>query len=333
MSSLTLHKTCLKVQVLYERSIDIFGGMIWAKVLSMIFQSNATTWLGVAVDEVRHRYILDRGVFLRGETVRHYISCLGATHSALDELKSLSNNLVADPTLPFRRSCNGRFLFDFARREISRLEAQPFILSHDEDFVRFDSSSLREFDEISGDLQNNTAFQALLKLKLMIIQGVVTEPRKNLVESAHQSICTVFNLRTVTNSALLGQPALEGVHSDGVDHTMTTFLGSKNMTSDSAVTFIHDKREVNGTRWDSASSEHLLWKAQHRDFLDTLLIVDNERKHSLSPVYAVDEYEDATRDMLIFFTRKPTNSLHVTYPYDSRDAHKSMPLNLSIPLV
>ncbi|WP_394350839.1 2OG-Fe dioxygenase family protein [Elizabethkingia argenteiflava] len=42
-------------------------------------------------------------------------------------------------------------------------------------------------------------------------------------------------------------------------------------------------------------------KDQHWDFLHTLLIVDHERKHSLTPVKT--ETDIAIRDMLIFFTR------------------------------
>ncbi|KAJ5889083.1 hypothetical protein N7495_009124 [Penicillium taxi] len=124
--------------------------------------------------------------------------------------------------------------------------------------------------------------------------------------------CTLFNLRTVTNKDLVGEPALEGVHSDGVDFTMTTFLGSENMTSDSAVTFLHDMRAKNALRWDEVNPVHTMGSYQHRDFLDTLLFVDHERKHSLSPVHAVDPAWPATRDMLIFFTRKPVG-LYVIY--------------------
>lgn len=37
--------------------------------------------------------------------------------------------------------------------------------------------------------------------------------------------------------------------------------------------------------------------AQHSDFLDTVLIVDNERFHSLTPVRCVDESKRSTRDV------------------------------------
>ncbi len=283
-------------------------------------------WLSVQIDDLKQKYISNRYLFIKGEDVLRYITYLGATEPDIESLKVISKNLVSDPTLSFRKSRNGRFLLDFDIGKVSRLEFQPFILSHKEDFLRFDSDSLRSFDEIKNDLQLNTAFQALLYIKALLITGVETCARENLIESTNKKVCTIFNLRTVTNPTSLGHPALEGVHSDGVDHTMTTMLGASNMTQDSAITYIHDIRETNGTAWNRAKKEYAIGHVQHRQFLDTLLIADNERKHSLSPVYASMQNEEATRDMLIFFTRMPTNPSHNTHPYDSLNHHNTLPM-------
>lgn len=239
--------------------------------------NNLPTWICIELAQLRTRYIRDRFIFIEGHKLQGYLRCLGASDSDIASLQRVSENLQSDPTLPFRKSRNGRFLFDYHRSSISRLEYQPFVLSHDEDFVRFDSNKLRSFDEINDDLQLNTAFQALLCIKSMIINKVYIHPRKNLLPDRHRNVCTVFNLRTLTTPNLLGEPALEGVHSDGVEHTMTTLLGTKNMSSDSAVTFIHDAREDNGVSWDNAREYYLLGKVQHRHFLDTLLIMDSEK--------------------------------------------------------
>ncbi|TOO22426.1 2OG-Fe dioxygenase family protein, partial [Vibrio parahaemolyticus] len=127
-------------------------------------------------------------------------------------------------------------------------------------------------------------------------------------------VSTVFHLRTVTSPSLVGEPALEGVHTDGVDHTMTTLLGHKNMTDHSAKTFIHHMKEKNALKWHEADPTFILDEKQHLNFLDTLLICDNERKHSLTAVEASNPAKDATRDMLIFFTRKPALEGHVSFP-------------------
>src|SRR5204863_9254361 len=133
--------------------------------------------------------------------------------------------------------------------------------------VRHDSGQLRSFDEIQDDLQLNSALQALFALKFLVVHDVAVARRPCLDYNSDRWICTLFNIRTVTNAELLGEPALEGVHSDGVDHTMCTFLGSTNMTADSAVTLIHDMREGNAKRWNETDPQLLLGRERHRDFL------------------------------------------------------------------
>ncbi|HGH4748856.1 TPA: 2OG-Fe dioxygenase family protein [Serratia marcescens] len=282
------------------------------------------------LDEVKKAYQEHRSAFIPGATMQAILLALGARPEDFARLQQVSANLADDPTLPFRKSRNGRFCFDFDRAQIERLEFQPFVLSVEEDFIRYDSGKVRHFRGINDDLQLNTAFQALMKFKAYVIDGVSVTPRPRLNQEINKFVCTVFNLRTVTTPQMLGEPALEGVHSDGVDHTMTTFLGCDNMTDDSAKTFIHDMRETSGIKFDRARTEWILGEIQHRHFLDTLLIVDHERKHSLSPVEAQDKRRHSTRDMLIFFTRKPVEDGHVSFAYDSFKPHIEIPLSIDM---
>lgn len=204
------------------------------------------------LDEVKKAYQEHRSAFIPGATMQAILLALGARPEDFARLQQVSANLADDPTLPFRKSRNGRFCFDFDRARIERLEFQPFVLSVEEDFIRYDSGKVRHFRGINDDLQLNTAFQALMKFKAYVIDGVGVTPRPRLNQKINKFVCTVFNLRTVTTPQMLGEPALEGVHSDGVDHTMTTFLGCDNMTDDSAKTFIHDMRETSGIKFDRA---------------------------------------------------------------------------------
>ncbi|WAP57782.1 2OG-Fe dioxygenase family protein [Streptomyces sp. S465] len=265
--------------------------------------------------------------------MKELLTFLGASPEDVDKLRTASESLKDDPTLPFRKTQNGRFCLDSGSRRVSRLEFQPFVLSSEEDFVRHDSGELRRFHEIQNDLALNPALHALFALKFLLIHGMDTVHRPLLAYDSAQWICTLFNIRTTTDVSLLGEPALEGVHSDGVDHTMTTFLGCSNMTDDSATTFIHDMREKNAVRWNETSPELVVGTARHGDFLDTLLLVDHERKHSVSPVYTIDPDQPADRDMLIFFTRRPALKGHVSYPYDSMTAHRSLPMSADLPLL
>ncbi|KAF7592957.1 hypothetical protein BBP40_012193 [Aspergillus hancockii] len=279
---------------------------------------------------LREEFIKYRLIFVKGDRMIPILKVLGATDEDLEKMKHVSNGLRDDPTLPFRKSKNGRFCFDFEHSKLRRLEFQPFALSVEDDFVRHDSGQIRKFREVDEDLQGNTTLHALFVFKALVFHGVSFKQRPKLDYGTENFICTLFNLRTVTNKDLVGEPALEGVHSDGVDFTMTTYLGSENMTQDSAETFVHDIREQNALRWNQTNPEYSFGSHQHRDYLDTLLFVDHERKHSLSPVHAVDPEHPATRDMLIFFTRKPVVEGHISHPYDSLKSHQSLPLEIPL---
>lgn len=273
------------------------------------------------VASIQKDYIRDSCAFISSAKILELLSYLGISKSELNFLKIVSNNLPPDPTLKFRESRNGRFFHNNSQGFIYRTEFQPFVLSSSEDFIRHDSGQLRKFTGLSEDLTKNTAFQGLLRIKNLIINNVSIHPRPNLNYRTSDWVTTVFNLRTLTSWELLGEPALEGVHSDGVDHTMTTTLGYENMTDDSAITHIHSNEEKSGIGFNQTKKEYLLASMRHKDFLDTVLIKDNERKHSLSPVYQKNENELANRDMLIFFTRKPCVEGHVSFDYDSNEPH------------
>ncbi|TLD19127.1 hypothetical protein PspLS_09780 [Pyricularia sp. CBS 133598] len=282
--------------------------------------------------ELRDKYLEERNIFVDSRRMLPLLRALGARDEDFEALKLVSDNLYNDPTLPFRRSRNGRFCFDFGTSTVRRLEFQPFALSLEEDFKRHDSGQVRIFDEVQDELQLNTAFQALMVFKALICHGVPTVPRPQLNYESEKWVCTLFNLRTVTTPSMLGEPALEGVHTDGVDHTMTTYLGSRNMAPGSAVTHVHDMNETTGVKFSETKHELLRGRAHHCRFLDTLLVADNERKHSLSPVYAVDPEREATRDMLIFFTRRPVkrDTGHVSKDIDSFRPHAELPMEVPL---
>lgn len=278
--------------------------------------------------KLRERYLENRFIFVPHDEMENLLRGLGATDSDFAQLQLVSDHLYSDPTLPFRKSRNCRFCIDFDTNSIRRLEFQPFALSAEEDFKRYDSDTVRVFDEVQDELQLNVAFQGLMLFKALVINGIPTKPRPKMDYSGNKWVCTLFSVRTITNSQIRGEPALEGVHTDGVDHTMTTYLGSKNMTPDSAVTLLHEYAETTGIAFQETSPKHIYARAQHRRFLDTLVVVDAEFKHSLSPVYAVDEAKEATRDMLVFFTRKPVTGDHISAGIDSLNPHKELPMEV-----
>lgn len=282
------------------------------------------------IDEIKTRYRRDRAAFVKGEHLIEILSAFGSTPQSVAAFRNVSEGLPPDPTLEFRMARNGRFCLDTGAGKAYRTEFQPFILSSDEDFVRHDSGKVRKFAEINNETQLNPTFPALLVFKHLVIGDIEIVHRPGLDYDSDKWICTAFHTRTTTTAELTGEPALEGVHSDGVDHTMTMLLGCENMTEDSAVTRIHDMREHNATRWSDVNPELAIGSWKHRDFLDTILIVDHERKHSVSTIMRKDQTKSAQRDMLVLFTRKPALPGHVSHQYDSVAPHTTLPMAVDL---
>lgn len=283
-----------------------------------------------SLKEIKNNYKKDRYVFIEGKLMEKILIEFGATEHELLQLKSLGNNLNDDPTLAFRKSKNGRFCLDLENKLLSRLKFEPFILHKEEGFVRKDSDSLRKFHEIQNDLQYNLAFLALIKFKSYIIDDFDVSPRKNLVQNSLKWLSTIFHLRTITTSALIGEPAKEGVHSDGVEHSMSTFVYSSNITENSAISEVHYPEQKTGIKWNETNKNYVKATKQHKHFLDTLLIVDNELKHSVSNVDLLRKEKEGIRDMLIFFTRRPKDVLHPSAKYDTFEEHAELPLKFRL---
>jgi hypothetical protein len=284
------------------------------------------------ISEIKASYVRDRAAFVKGADLTRILYAFGSTPASLARLRHLSENLPPDPTLPFRRTRSGRFCLDAEAGRAYRTEFQPFILTEGEDFVRHDSGVVRRFAEISDDIQHNATFQALLVFKHLIVSNVEITQRPGLDYESGNWICTAFHVRTTTTAEVSGEPALEGVHCDGVDHTMTVLLGCENMTGDSAATRLHDLRERNATRWPAANPQFIVSEWRHSDFLDTILIVDHERKHSVSSVVREDPSRCAQRDMLVLFTRRPALPGHASHQFDSVARHPSAPMDINLPL-
>lgn len=255
---------------------------------------------------------------------------LGAREEDFESIKQISDLTGPDPTLDYRTVTYGRYCIDPETRSIRRLEAQPYTLTVQEDYKRHDSGTPRMFDETPTDMQGNTVVQALMLFKSLVFQGVPITPRDRLDYYSPSWICTVFNARTHTakKEGIFGEPALEGVHSDGSDHTMTVFLGSENMRPDSAVTFMHDNSETTGVQIWETNPTLIRARVHHQHFLDTLVFVDHDFKHSVTSVHQTDVAKPATRDMLVVFTRRPKLEGHVSGYADTMELHTEAPLHL-----
>jgi len=104
------------------------------------------------LEDIRKDYIKNRFTFIEGTVMIKILRYFGASDYELRLLEKSGGSLLNDPTLPFRKSRNGRFLIDFKNNTLYRLAFQPFILHKSEDFIRYDSDNLRLFRGIQDDI-------------------------------------------------------------------------------------------------------------------------------------------------------------------------------------
>ncbi|KAJ5934193.1 hypothetical protein N7466_003740 [Penicillium verhagenii] len=280
--------------------------------------------------QLRQAYLRDGCIFIEGERLIPILKGIGAREEDFEKLKMVSHHLDPDPTVNYRTLRSGRFSVDTRAGTIERLQRQPFILTTVENYKRHDSDVPRDFGDFDENHQNNTVIQALIVFKTWITQDVPVLARPGLDYDKDTVLTEVFNVHTFTDKEIQGYPALEGVHQDGSDNTMTVMLGSSNITPDSGITFVHGRDETTGVQHSETKTELVKGRYQHRDFLDTLLFTDNSFKHSVTPVYAMDKDQPSYRDMFVIFSRKPRSDLHLSGFPDSLEPHEKFKLKFPI---
>ncbi|WP_337135998.1 2OG-Fe dioxygenase family protein [Proteus terrae] len=280
------------------------------------------------ISEIRKEYKNNKYVFIPQDIVIDLIKQLGAEEKDINALMEYGDYLAQDPTLSFRHSRTGRYLFDNDIEMISRLEYQPFVLTEEDGFIREDSGAQRHFRALDDRWQSNTAYQALLKLKMLLIQGNTFTPRHLTDQNSPKSISTVFHLRLIAQPDSLSELSIEGVHKDGVDHTMIVMMNKNNVKDNTGALRVHSPKEAIGTPWQEIAPENVLYEHNNAQYLDILLIADNELNHSGTPIFTHDNKNQAYQDFIVLLSRYPTVDAHPSHKFDSMNAHPDLPLTL-----
>lgn len=280
------------------------------------------------ISEIRKEYKNNKYVFIPQNIVIDLIKQLGAEEKDINTLMEYGDYLAQDPTLSFRHSRTGRYLFDNDIETISRLEYQPFVLTEEDGFIREDSGAQRHFRALNDRWQSNTAYQALLKLKMLLIQGNTFTPRHLTDQNSPKSISTVFHLRLIAQPDSLSELSIEGVHKDGVDHTMIVMMNKNNVKDNTGALRVHSPKEAIGTPWQEINPENVLYEHNNAQYLDVLLIADNELNHSGTPIFTHDNKNQAYQDFIVLLSRYPTVDTHPSHKFDSMNAHPDLPLTL-----
>ncbi|KAE8162286.1 hypothetical protein BDV40DRAFT_265321 [Aspergillus tamarii] len=125
-----------------------------------------------------------------------------------------------------------------------------------------------------------------------------------------------------TSQKIVGEPALEGIHSDGSDHTMSVFfLKCDNMRPDSVVTSCMTRERQRGClsqNWGRPSSEH---GSRTFTFFETLVFVDHDYNNNVTSLHLLCPSSIASRDVRVVFTRWPKMEGYILGYSDSMALH------------
>jgi len=289
-------------------------------------------WVSYLVQK-REAMKMTKYLFFSGpeEMVNILKHVFGATDEDIEELRHVCDNMNQDPHLKFRKTSMYRLGLDLNLGTARRLRREPFVLTEADGFKRHDSGLHRFFGEPQAWVFENSAFRALMQFKAFIMYGIDTLPRRGCDPARNWNMCGFF-LRTITTPNLLGEPAAEGVHQDGVEFTMTTMFKSGNMRADAAKSCLYNLKQEIGVQRHEADPQNIIDTVQHRNYLDTLIFVDNQLSHSVSPVHLDDPKRGAHRDMAVLFTRRMAKAGggFSAEPFDSELGHDKLPFAMGL---
>lgn len=115
---------------------------------------------------------------------------------------------------------------------------------------------------------------------------------------------------------------------------MTILLKSRNVdwNNGSATSKIINMEEGFGKPGSEVNPKNIIDKVQHRNFMDTLFIIDTDVTHAVSDIEA-KENSPAFRDMFVAFTRrmrKKTDEDDLSKRFDSERGHSELPFAVAL---
>jgi len=300
------------------------------------FQSAETKFWKNSLIEKVEKMKKTRYMFIEGSELRPILKhVFGAKEEDFEELEHVCDNMNHDPHLPFRKSSTYRLLFDMKLGVARRGTRVPFVLGAEDGFKRDDTGVHRFFGEVQDWVLQNSAFQALQRFKAFVIYGTMdsVQPRNGCDPNRNWNQVGFF-LRVMSTPNIVGDPTSEGVHQDGVEYSMSTLFKSQNMDWDrgSAVSSLVNLDQEFGTAYDELNFKNIVDAAQHRNFLDTLIFVDNELSHVVTPLKVLNEKAAAHRDMSVIFTRRlaSKNGNFSATLFDTETSHNQLPCSFSV---
>jgi len=269
--------------------------------------------------------ILKRGFFaFDGPAFQELLKGYGATEEDLRDYPNFWDHLGDDEVYVFRKTTQTRVLYD-NEKGVLRLQRAPFKVPYGENEVLKDQE--RNFPEAGPEFVNSTVTHAIWRLMRQIAKA---KGQKDA-----QYICGFHQFRIIKKAqaavnarpdgALEDCPTPEGVHQDGAEIVLITFIGSKNMAPRSGESRIYDLKQPSGvllTRSNSieAQKKHRLQEHCMTTPFEAIILDDRNVKHDNKPILPRVDSQDCYRDVLVMWVRQP-NEEDTKY-FDAHPEHK-----------
>lgn len=268
-----------------------------------------------SVEEIRNKYQETWYVFVDWTTIKEILTTnYWVSEEDINQLQSSWDDLKDDPTMP-RKSANWRFGINYDQSQISTLSQTPFVLKETDWFKREDSWKERNFTQINKQVQDNKAFQWLLKIQAEVIKDFDLPPNSELVEDTTHQLSTVFQIRTIREvwdrkNKNEWEPTPEWAHCDiGLNkwHIATILINSTNLCPKSWISLLLEANQDNiseiiWTQYNNINPQLVKAQAQHTKPFDMLFFVDTP--HVLSAINQEDPQQISNRDMILLMTRR-----------------------------
>jgi hypothetical protein len=275
----------------------------------------------------------DNYLWIEGsETIQILKHVFGANEEDLNDLENASDNMNHDAHFAYKKRSMNRLSLDMKSGIAHRLTHTAYVLSDDDGLVKEGLTGVHRFyGETQDWVMQNSAFQGLISLKAFLIYGNmdVVPPRPGTDPNRNINVTTNFH-RIITTPTITGTSTPEGVHHDGSEYTMTTYLKSHNVDFEggSAVVSLLNLEQPLGVDAQEVDPKNIIKSIQHRNYLDTLVIIDQALSHVATDMKAKHVAKPANRDIVVITARKMAEKggNYITAPFEEEEIpHQTLP--------
>eukprot|EP00929_Paragymnodinium_shiwhaense_P027577 TRINITY_DN16163_c0_g1_i1.p1 TRINITY_DN16163_c0_g1~~TRINITY_DN16163_c0_g1_i1.p1 ORF type:complete len:862 (-),score=163.81 TRINITY_DN16163_c0_g1_i1:401-2986(-) len=249
--------------------------------------------------------------FIPGSEFEKILVHFGATKDGVDadKMKNVFEGLPPNPAMDYKFAAEACILARSGKdtMEVEKLPVMPFIL-YESDMVHPDGiqGKPRKYEELPDKWAKGPFMKAYAKFSRALMDFEKDREVCN-AEWDDQSTDVVIKQwpnRVVRRAADgVGESSPEGVHQDGCEVGMITFVDRANV--ERATNRVWSLKQPLGKYDEKTTNDNLIAEMELTNYLDTFVFMDRSVKHEATPFQPVRKDKDATRDVIVTMARRP----------------------------